>query len=90
MRIEKKEGEYFPGKVRLKQERVILPWLFNAFEDYLVREVNARVSERGVTIRVNRERFERNHHLDVNDAMLKADSEELLQLLVGMLGIGEK
>ena len=63
------------------------PCLFNLFADGLVREVNARVSERGVVMRVDGMRFELNQLLFADDAVLMADSEELLQLLVSMFGV---
>ena len=63
------------------------PWLFNLFADGLVREVNARVSESGVVMRVDGMRFELNQLLFADDAVLMADSEELLQLLVSMFGV---
>ena len=43
-----KESGSFGGKVGLRQGCVMSPWLFNVYMDGVVREVNARVGERGL------------------------------------------
>lgn len=45
MEVGREEGDYFPVKVGLRQENVMLPWLFSIFMDGVVSEVKATVRE---------------------------------------------
>jgi hypothetical protein len=50
VRIGCKLGRNFKVDVVLRQGCVMFPWLFNMFIDGVVREVNARVLERGAAL----------------------------------------
>jgi hypothetical protein len=50
VRIGRKLGRKFKVDVGLRQGCVMSPWLFNIFIDGMVREVNARVLERGAAL----------------------------------------
>ena len=53
--------EWFLVNVELRQGCVMSPWLFNAYMDGVVREVNVRVREKGMELlSVNGGRFEIN------------------------------
>ena len=45
-----KESDVFDVRVVLRQGCVMSSWLFNLYMDGVVREVNARVCERGVVL----------------------------------------
>ena len=40
-------SKWFPVNIRLKRGCVMSPWLFNAYMDGMVREVNARMLGKG-------------------------------------------
>lgn len=75
--------------VGLKQDE-LSPCLFSVFSDGLVREVNARVSERKLSMRVDRARFELNKLLFEGGAVFTADLEELLQFFVSIFWLSFK
>ena len=43
VRVGSSVSDWFPARVVLRQECVMSPWLFNAYMDGDVREVNARM-----------------------------------------------
>ena len=43
VRVGSSLSDWFPSRVVLRQECVMSPWLFNAYMDGDVREVNARM-----------------------------------------------
>ena len=76
-----------PLNVGLKQGCVISPWLFNAYMDGVVREVNVRVLfERAIAAECDWYRFEINQLLFADDTALVTDSEEMLCRLVSEFG----
>ena len=85
VRVDGKESDMFDVKVGLRQGCVMSPWLFNLYMDGVVREVNARVCERGVELvnvgEVN-QRMEVEQLLFADDAALVADSKEKLVRLI--------
>ena len=64
-----------PVNVGLRQSCVMSPWLFNAYMDGVVREVNVRVLGK---LSANGGGFEINQLLFADDAALVAGSEEKL------------
>ncbi len=78
-------SDWFPVRVRvgLRQECVISPWLFNVYMDGVVREVNARMLGRGLSL-VNADGRERklSQLLFADDTTFVADSEGTLRQLV--------
>ena len=88
VRVGNEESDWFPVKVGLRQGCVMSPWLFNLFMDGVVREVNARVLERGASMQsVGDERaWEVSQLLFADDTALVADSSEKLQKLVTEFG----
>ena len=63
------------------------PWLFNVYMVDVVREVNAKVFEKGLEfLSVNGGRFEINQLQFAVDTALVADSEEKLCILVSEFG----
>ena len=80
-------SEFFPVKVGLRQGCVMSPWLFNIYMDGVVREVNMRVMERGMSLQVrDNEEFRLNQLLFADDTALVAGSEEELNRLVQEFG----
>ena len=68
-------SEWFLVNVGLRQGCVITPWLFNAYMDGVVREVNVRVLGKGlVLLSANGSRFEINQLLFADDTALAAVS----------------
>ena len=58
------------------------PWLFNAYMDGVVREVNVRVLGKGLELlSANGGRFEINQLIFADDTALFADSEKLCRLV---------
>ena len=88
VRVGNRESESFEVKVGLRQGCVMSPWLFNIFMDGVVREINARLGERGLgLIEGNGGRnWVLNQVLFADDTALVADSEEGLQQLVTEFG----
>ena len=88
VRVGNRESESFEVKVGLRQGCVMSPWLFNLFMDGVVREINARLGERGLgLIEGNGGRnWVLNQVLFADDTALVADSEEGLQQLVTEFG----
>ena len=43
-------GEWFPVRIGLQQGCVMSPWLFNIYMDGVVREVNALMLGRGLSL----------------------------------------
>ena len=43
-------SEWFPVNVGLRQGCVMSPWLFNAYMDVVIREVNVRVLVKGLEL----------------------------------------
>ncbi len=43
-------SDWFPVRVGLHQGCVVLPWLFSVYMDGVVREVNARMLGRGLSL----------------------------------------
>ena len=76
-------SEWFDVRVGLRQGCVMSPWLFNMYMDGVVREVNARVQERGVEM-IGQEGnvWEVNQLLYADDTVLIGDSKESLQRLL--------
>ena len=80
-------SEWFPVKVGLRQGCVMSPWLFNLYMDGVVREVNMRVMERGLSLLESENgECKLNQLLFADDTALVADSEEELQHLVREFG----
>ena len=78
VRVGNEVSEWFPVNVRLRQDCVMSPWLFNVYMDSVVREVNVRVLGKGLELLSrNGGRFEINQLLFADDTALVADSEEL-------------
>ena len=79
--------EWFPVNVGLRQVCVMSPWLFNAYMDCVVREVNVRVLGKGLELlSANGGRFEINQMLFADDTALVAESEYKLCRLVSEFG----
>ena len=77
----------FQVNVRLRQGCVISPWLFNAYMDGVIREVNVRVlGKRLEQLSANGGKFEINQMLFADDTALVADSEKKLCRLVSEYG----
>ena len=54
-------SEWFPVNIRLRQDCVMSPWLFNVYMDGMVHEVNVRVIGKGLELlSANGGRFEIN------------------------------
>ena len=63
------------------------PWLFNVYMDDGVREVNARMLDRGLSlINVDGREWHLNQLLFADDTALVADSEEILRQLAEEFG----
>ena len=78
---------WFPVNLGLRQGCVMSPLLFNLYVDGVVREVNARVLEKGLELlSANDGRFEINQLLFPDDTALVADSEQKLCRLVTEFG----
>ena len=87
VRVNDEMSDCFPVNVGLRQGCVMSPWLFNMYIDGVVREVNARVSGRGLElVNENGVRWEICQLLFADDTALVADSEEKLQRLVTEFG----
>ena len=72
-------NEWFPVIIGLRQGCVMSPWLFNAYKDGVVREVNVGVLGKGLELlSANGGRFEINQLLFADDTALVADSKEKL------------
>ena len=84
VRIGNRESDSFEVKVGLRQGCVMSPGLFNVFMDGVVREVKARIGDRGLGLLegVNRQNWTINQLLFADDTALVADSEGTLQQLV--------
>ena len=81
------ESDSFGVKVGLRQGCVMSPWLFNVYMDGVVREVNTRVGERGLSLTGERgQNWVVNQVLFADDTALVADTEEALQQLVTEFG----
>ena len=66
-------------RVGLRQGCMMSPWLFNLYTDGVVREVNARVLERGLKlVDGNDNEWELNQLLFVDDTAVMAHSERKL------------
>ena len=87
VRVGSSVSEWFPVQVGLRQGCVMSPWLFNIYMDGVVREVNARVLGRGLSL-VNEDgrEWSLNQLLFADDTALVADSEEKLRRLVTEFG----
>ena len=80
-------SEWFPVRVGLRQGCVMLPWLFNLYIDGVVREVNARVLDRGLKLADgNDNEWKLNQLLFADDTVVVADSERKLCKLVTEFG----
>ena len=80
-------SEWFPVKVCLRQGCVMSPWLFNIYMDGVVREVNMRVMERGLSLKTNENgEFQLNQWVFADDTALVAGSESKLNRLVQEFG----
>ena len=87
VRVAQGESEWFSVRVGLRQGCVMSPWLFNVYMDGVVREVNARVLQRGVRLISDAGmEWEVNQLLFADDTALVADSEVKLQRLVEEFG----
>ena len=84
VRIGDRESDSFEVKVGLRQGCVMSPGLFNLFMDGVVREVKARIGDRGLGLVEggNRQNWTINQILFADDTALVADSEGTLQQLV--------
>ena len=79
VRVGNEVSEWFPVRVGLRQECVMLPWLFNLYTDAVVREVNARVFGRGLKlVDMNDNEWKLNQLLFADDTVVVADSERKL------------
>ncbi len=74
-------SHWFPVRVGLRQACVMSLWVFNVYMDGVVREVNARMLSRGLSL-VNADGRERNlsQLLFADDTALVADSVGRLRL----------
>ena len=64
-------SEWFPVNVGLRQGYVMSPWLFNAYMDGVVQEVNVRVLGKGLELLSgNGGRFEINNLIFTDDKAL--------------------
>ena len=87
VRVGDMESDSFGVKVGLRQGCVMSPWLFNVYMDGVVREVNTRVGERGLSLTGERgQNWVVNQVLFADDTALVADTEEALQQLVTEFG----
>ena len=87
VRVGNEVSEWFPVRVGLRQGCVMPPWLFNLYIDGVVREVNARVLVRGLTlVDGNDSEWELNQLLFADDTVVVADSERKLYQLVTEFG----
>ncbi len=76
-------SDWFPVRVGLRQGCVVLPWLFSVYMGGVVREVNARMLGRGLSLAGDDGReWSLNQLLFSDDTALVADSEEKLGKLV--------
>ena len=84
VRIGDRESDSFEVRVGLRQGCVMSPGLFNLFMDGVVREVKARIGDRGLGLveRENGQNWTINQVLFADDTALVADSEGMLQQLV--------
>ena len=74
MRVENEVSEWFPVRVELRQECVMLLWLFHLYIDGEVREVNVRVLGRGLKlVDGNDNELELNQFLFAEDTVVVAD-----------------
>lgn len=88
VRVNREKGRWFPVKVGLRQGCVMSPGLFNIFIDSVVKEVNARVLEKGTEMVDGQKcKWEVNQLLFADDTALVGDSEEKLQRLVTEFGM---
>ena len=86
VRVGNKESEMFEVTVGLRQGCVMSPWLFNLYMDGVMREVNARVMNRGVRLERDGREWMVNSLVYADDTVLIAETEEGLKRLVGELG----
>jgi hypothetical protein len=87
VRIGRKLGWKFKVEVGLLQGRVMSPWLFNIFIDGMVREVNARVLERGEALMGDSGgEWQVNQILYADGTAVLADEECKFQRLVSEFG----
>ena len=84
VRIGDRESDSFEVKVGLRQGCVMTPGLFNLFMDGVVREVKARIGDRGLGLIEggNRQNWTINQILFADDTASVVDTEETLQQLV--------
>ncbi len=50
VRVEDELSEFFELKVGLKQRYVLSPWLFNVFMDGVIKEIQGRAVNVGITM----------------------------------------
>ena len=87
VRVRNDASEWFPVNVGLRLGCVMFPWLFNAYMDGVVREMNVRLLGKGLELlSANGGRFKINQLLFVDDTALVTDSEEKLCRLVSEFG----
>ena len=80
-------SEWFQVNVRLTHGCVMSPWLFNAYMDSVVLEVNVGVILKGLELLiVNDGRLEINQLLFTYGTALVADSEQKVSELVSEFG----
>ncbi len=80
-------SDWFPVRVGLRQGCVMSLWLFSVYMDGVVREVNARMLGRGLSLAGDDGReWSLNQLLFADDNALVADSEEKLRNLVEEFG----
>ena len=80
-------SELDPARVRLHQECVMSPWLFNIYADDVIREVNARMFSRGLSlVNSNDIEWKINQLLFAVGTVLVADSKEKLYQLMEKFG----
>jgi len=87
VRVGNSVSDWFPPRIGLRQGCVMSPWLFNVYMDGVVREVNARMLGKGLSlINADGKEWSLNQLLFPDDSALVADSEERLRQLVEEIG----
>lgn len=82
VRVCREESKWFEVKVGLRQGCVMSPWLFNVYMDGVVKEFKARITEKGISLKVGNDLVKVSCLLFADDTVLTAESEEQLQMFV--------
>ena len=88
VRVCREEGEWFEVGVGLRQGCVMSPWLFNLFMDAVMKEVQEKAGDVGVTLWDERRNVEWKVDwlMFADDTVLLGDSEEKLKRMVQEFG----